>query len=383
MDFKTLFHILMKYLADGDSIPIFFREFMAMITTVKEDEWATKKDPSSEARLSDNTIRTYVKRGLPKKLACAIVHRLTPEALIERIDNLSEETKALLSGDLQGYDFNLNPDNVAETISCWITEIVQSTAGIVSQNALQVRQQQQLSSSLKAKYEDYLLGETGGSCPYPGCGKQLTITNNNYDGGKAIHSYEVCLINKDKPATPNNLLAVCPHCFATYQLNYSKKLSKELQAIKSVLSTHKKTVYLLDELPLEKGIVGVIKRIKQLGEKDLANASLDPKEIRQKINPADNATLYNVVSNYATTYFQQIDDIMKNLDKRKDVDYEEIQDQINALYRKLKKTKKSQFEIFNEITGKIRRVTLQDDIYCQIVVSYFIQKCEVFDAITK
>jgi len=380
VDFKTLFQILMKYLADGDNIPTFFREFMAMITTVTEDEWGTKKDPSSKARLSDNTIRSYVKRDLPKKLACAIVHRLTPEILIERIDNLSEETRALLAGDLQGYDSNLNPDNVAETISYWITEIVQSKAGIVSQNDLQVRQQQQLSSALKAKYEDYLLGETGGSCPFPGCGKQLTITNNSVDG-KAIHTYEVCLIDKEKPATPNNLLAVCPQCFATYQLNYGKKLSKELQAIKNVLSTHKKMVYLLDDLPLEKGIVGVIIRIQKLSEKDLSNISFDPKEIRQKIDSLKNLHLYLAVKNYVTTYFQQIEEIMKNLDKSGDIDYDEIQNQIHALYRRLKKANKSQYDIFIEIAGKIHRVTLQEDIYCQIIVSYFIQKCEVFDAI--
>lgn len=380
MDFKTLFQILMKYLADGDNIPTFFREFMAMITTVTEDEWGTKKDPSSKARLSDNTIRSYVKRDLPKKLACTIVHRLTPEILIERIDNLSEETRALLAVDLQGYDSNLNPDNVAETISYWITEIVQSKAGIVSQNDLQVRQQQQLSSALKAKYEDYLLGETGGSCPFPGCGKQLTITNNSVDG-KAIHTYEVCLIDKEKPATPNNLLAVCPQCFATYQLNYGKKLSKELQAIKNVLSTHKKMVYLLDDLPLEKGIVGVIIRIQKLSEKDLSNISFDPKEIRQKIDSLKNLHLYLAVKNYVTTYFQQIEEIMKNLDKSGDIDYDEIQNQIHALYRRLKKANKSQYDIFIEIAGKIHRVTLQEDIYCQIIVSYFIQKCEVFDAI--
>lgn len=380
MDFKTLFQILMKYLADGDNIPTFFREFMAMITTVTEDEWGTKKDPSSKARLSDNTIRSYVKRDLPKKLACTIVHRLTPEILIERIDNLSEETRALLAVDLQGYDSNLNPDNVAETISYWITEIVQSKAGIVSQNDLQVRQQQQLSSALKAKYEDYLLGETGGSCPFPGCGKQLTITNNSVDG-KAIHTYEVCLIDKEKPATPNNLLAVCPQCFATYQLNYGKKLSKELQAIKNVLSTHKKMVYLLDDLPLEKGIVGVIIRIQKLSEKELSNISFDPKEIRQKIDSLKNLHLYLAVKNYVTTYFQQIEEIMKNLDKSGDIDYDEIQNQIHALYRRLKKANKSQYDIFIEIAGKIHRVTLQEDIYCQIIVSYFIQKCEVFDAI--
>ena len=74
---------------------------------------------------------------------------------------------------------------------------------------------------------------------------------------------------------------------------------------------------------------------------------------------------------------------MTNLDKRGEIDYDEIQDQIHAMYKKLSKARKSRMEIFNEIVGKIHRITLQDEVYCQIVVSYFIQSCEVFDAITE
>ena len=59
MEFKTLFPILKQYLADGDTVPAFFRELMATITTVTEDEWGTSKDPSS--KLSDETIRSYTK----------------------------------------------------------------------------------------------------------------------------------------------------------------------------------------------------------------------------------------------------------------------------------------------------------------------------------
>lgn len=49
----------------------------------------------------------------------------------------------------------------------------------------------------------------------------------------------------------------------------------------------------------------------------------------------------------------------------------------------MNKAHKSRMEIFNEIVGRIHRITLQDEVYCQIVVSYFIQSCEVFDAITE
>ena len=48
-------------------------------------------------------------------------------------------------------------------------------------------------------------------------------------------------------------------------------------------------------MPLEKGIIGVIRKVKKLGEKDLLDASLDPKEIRDKIDPATYFALYRTV----------------------------------------------------------------------------------------
>jgi hypothetical protein len=62
LEFKTLFSILKKHMSDGDDVPYFFREIMAMITTVTEDEWGSSKDPSVKTK--DETLRNYAKRGI-------------------------------------------------------------------------------------------------------------------------------------------------------------------------------------------------------------------------------------------------------------------------------------------------------------------------------
>lgn len=153
--------------------------------------------------------------------------------------------------------------------------------------------------------------------------------------------------------------------------------------VKKILETRTQNLSLIDDLPLEKGVVRAIGKIKKLNEKELADASLDPKEIRRKLRPSDNIALYQTVNLYVTTYFVKIKEIMISLDKRGEIDYEEVQDQMKAIYRRLKKAGKTNMEIFNEIVAKIHRISLQEDIYCQIVVSYFVQSCEVFDAITE
>lgn len=51
--------------------------------------------------------------------------------------------------------------------------------------------------------------------------------------------------------------------------------------------------------------------------------------------------------------------------------------------KRLNQQKKSKEEIFNEIAKKLSKVSLMDQIYCEIVVAYFIQLCEVYDEIPK
>ena len=130
-------------------------------------------------------------------------------------------------------------------------------------------------------------------------------------------------------------------------------------------------------------LIKFISKIKNLKEKDLLDPSLDPKDIRDKLIPDDNLVLYNTVKGYVDTYYVTLKEIITNADKRGEIDYDEVQDQMKAIYKRLKKANKSNVEIFNEISEKVHKVSLQEDLYCQIVVAYFIAKCEVFDAITE
>lgn len=378
MEFKLFFSILKKRISDGYDVPKFFRDLFAMITDVPENEWGTPQDPVTK-KATDESLRSYAKRTIPKKFAQQIVYRLSTENFIESINSRPTDTRILLAEDFSAFDAEINKDNVAEKAATWFVEIIRNASGLAPKSELEHQKYRQLAVDLKYKYGTYLLNEVGYCCPFPGCGRTLIKTN----AGKTIDFYEISVIKKDKAPEISNLLALCPQCYATYLLDDNKKTCKELQEIKKVLEAHNHSVSLLDDLPLERGIAGVIGRIKKLKEKDLSAASLEPKEIKQKLNPSDNYILYNQVNFFVMTYFVRIREIMINLDKRGEIDYDEVQDQMHAIYKRLKKAKKTNTEIFNEIVAKVHKATLQDDVYCQIVVSYFIQSCEVFDAITE
>lgn len=378
MEFQTLFPVLRNRLSDGYDVPLYCRDLLAQITEVSEDEWGTPKDPSTKIT-KESTLRSYTKRGLSGKFAQSIVYRLTPDNLAAQINGRPFTTRKLLADDLIPYDPAVTADNVGTVVADNMVDIIRRSAGCVPQDALEAEKQRELFSDLKTKYGDFLFEECDGYCPFPGCGKKLTVVSND----KVKRVFDVSLVDKKKKATVANMVALCPMCHATYQMDTSTAKTKELSGIKALLSAHEQSTRLLDSIALEKGIIGAIKKIADLKEKDLYDAELDPKELTQKINPAESIHLYNTVKNNVTTYFRKIKEIMTNLDKRGVIDYDAIQDQMHAMYKRLNKANKSKMEIFREISEKIHRTSLQDEIYCQIVVCYFIQSCEVFDAVTE
>ena len=72
-------------ISNGSDVPYFFRDLVAMITDVTEDEWDTPKDPLSKMT-KENTLRTYAKRDISKKFAKSIVYKLSTEMNIETLE---------------------------------------------------------------------------------------------------------------------------------------------------------------------------------------------------------------------------------------------------------------------------------------------------------
>lgn len=365
-------------ISDGLDVPDFFKDLIAMITDVTEDEWGTPKDPSTKLS-KESTLRSYAKRGLSQKFAQSIVYRLKPELFIESLETRDKAVLEILADDYRAYDASAGKDNIAQKLAHCFIDIIKTAAGLVASDELERQKLAKLSFELKQKYGEYLKDEAEGVCAFPGCGRLFAVT----DAGHIAYTYEVAVIDKTKEPKVENLIALCPFCQSAFSFETNKRICKEVQGIKKILIAHKQSMKLLDDLKLEKGIIGVVSKIKNLKEKDLLDPSLDPKDIREKLCPDENLALYRTVKGYVDTYYVTIKEIMINADKRGEIDYDEVQDQMKAIYKRLKKAKKTKIEIFNEISEKVHKVCLQEDIYCQIVVSYFIAKCEVFDAITK
>ena len=227
MEFQTLFPVLRNRLSDGYDVPLYCRDLLAQITEVSEDEWGTPKDPSTKIT-KESTLRSYTKRGLSGKFAQSIVYRLTPDNLAAQINGRPFTTRKLLADDLIPYDPAVTADNVGTVVADNMVDIIRRSAGCVPQDALEAEKQRELFADLKTKYGDFLFEECDGYCPFPGCGKKLTVVSDD----KVKRVFDVSMVDKKKKATVANLVALCPMCHATYQMDTSTAKQKNCPALK-------------------------------------------------------------------------------------------------------------------------------------------------------
>lgn len=138
MEFKEIFNPLKKCLGDGHNRQYFFRDLMAMITTVSEEEWGTPLDPNTK-RTNDNTIFSLIKRGLSQTFAQSIVNRLTPEILTERINDRPLGTREALAKELSVFDSDINADNVGDKAADMMVKIISVSAGLMSDKEIAIK----------------------------------------------------------------------------------------------------------------------------------------------------------------------------------------------------------------------------------------------------
>jgi hypothetical protein cresD4_04940 len=123
VEFKDFFSMMKNRISDGADVPYFFRDLIAMITEVTEDEWDSPKDPSTKLT-KENTLRTYAKRGISKKFAQSIVYKLSPEMFIESLSTRPSAALKLLTDDYKSHDATATQSNIAVKLSDCFVDII-------------------------------------------------------------------------------------------------------------------------------------------------------------------------------------------------------------------------------------------------------------------
>ena len=388
MLFTELMHAIHPHLMKDADVPSFTRNIFQMLCNIPEDDWYTKKDPSSEQSYKDESLRKFYNRGLTKKLAKSMlaVGVLTKNNFIDSI-NHPERDDIVLDGlvdDVQPFcdtSTNVTNQNVAEILFELFHKSLEYIVNPELENDRKIRQGQTISNRAKGSFGSGLVDDCKYTCSMPLCGKHLqTITPQN----QTAADYEIIPIEESKGVKYENLIAVCHDCFQKYTLSHTKAEKKSLKAIKKLQMDARSTRQTLDDIAISKGIELVIENLSNAKPSELKDLTYDPVSVSEKIDEDNCYFLVNDIKNNVARYYNYIEKTMRNLSMKNVYSDDLIRAQMKESYKQLASNHTlTPEQIFSELSKRIQRITKQDIRFCYIVVSYFVQSCEVFNAITK
>ena len=108
----------------------------------------------------------------------------------------------------------------------------------------------------------------------------------------------------------------------------------------------------------------------------------DPVELRQKISK-DNLMLYLKVKTNVNMYNSAVEEVFFELNEERILRFRPFCTQVKLMYLNFADKDWSQGKIFEKMVDWLQNATNEDRNSCEVIISYFIRKCEVFDVITE
>ncbi|MCD8307006.1 MAG: hypothetical protein LUD51_02060 [Clostridia bacterium] len=243
-----------------------------------------------------------------------------------------------------------------------------------------------------------LLQEVGFSCPLCGrdfCkskkGEQITdysIVTVPLLKGMSAEGMQFMSTGRDSSTDKRNSfkLALCRQDANEYECNPSEEHVHKLNDIKARVVKASAARQELYDLGIEDGIVEVIRELRnhQAGLKS-TELSMHPLTIERKLDTNDTILIQDV-KDHVFHYYDFIRLTFSDMDGRYNGFFDKVATEIKLAYMKIEDIGLSQSEILDELTDFINVKTELGKEYapaCRVIVSFFIQNCEVFHEVSE
>lgn len=388
MLFVDLVHAIHPYLMKDSDVPEFMRNLIQQICSIPEEDWYTKRDPSSEEKYKDGSLRKFYTNGVTKKLAKSILGMLTRKNFIDFINyddyatDVSEINRDSLAEAISPFtEAQVDANNVADVLFDLLKLSLEYIVNPDLEQDRLVKEAQTLSQTGKAKFGLGLLEDCSHTCSNIDCNNHLqTVADDN----TCASNYEtICL--SGNTLKYDNLLAVCHDCFQQYALKHTKEETSQLKKIKKLQLEFNLARKTLNQNSIEQGIRKVIEKIHTVDPKDVVKLNYDPVEVDKKIDPNAEIFLYGEVKDRVVRYYVTVEKCLRESARKQEFNDRLFREQLKDTYKKLaaKKIADKKIDkctIYQSLAEWLSKMTKQNIMYCKVVICYFIQSCEVFDA---
>lgn len=186
----------------------------------------------------------------------------------------------------------------------------------------------------------------------------------------------------DDSESMHNKIALCKECHKDYDNNKTKEKYIRLLQKKKEYERQYSAKQEISKLKIEKELKNALARLQNLNASDLKGLTLNYNAIcvNRKIEK-DNFLLKNEIENHVFSYFMFIHAYLEEQCLISNADMELVSLAVKGAYLQCKKLKMNQAEIYGTLKEWLMSKVVCSDIAAAIIVSYFVQNCDVYDEI--
>lgn len=178
----------------------------------------------------------------------------------------------------------------------------------------------------------------------------------------------------------DNLIALCRKCHKQFDHPRTVEEYRKLYNLKRELIARSKAREEYHDYQIELEIKQIIfTLVNEFTEATSTPLSLKVLKIDEKTDETLSGLTKRKIINDVTDYYIYIKEQFKLLDKQEQNSFELIATQVKVFYLKLRKTESSQQTIYEQlIEWLFKKTENSSKEACSIIISFFIQNCEVF-----
>lgn len=250
---------------------------------------------------------------------------------------------------------------------------------------------------LSPKERQVFLEEVGYLCPL--CGTSLIKRGRS----KTANIFEIAHIYPNSPTTnelkvlynvercgrysedPENLIALCSNCHTLYDKDKNVEEYNKLLALKKRLFSQRLAKFDLSNISIECEIADVLDAIGNLDSDNfLSIKQIDYSILRidEKVEAKYFPLRHKIRSNVAQ-YYSFVETEFKNIDSNKSKKFDTICCEIRTAYLKCISNQCEQEVAFDSLVDWLSSKTQGNNIACEIIISFFVQNCQIYDKTTQ
>lgn len=170
---------------------------------------------------------------------------------------------------------------------------------------------------------------------------------------------------------------MCPDCAKKYDLGRNDDSVNRMRAIKDRFLEIASIQETVSEQKLEEDVCRVLQKISNLPSPADVDLNYVPVTISQKV--PSNPELMARIKVWVNLHYPDVHATLQDLNRENKLRFEPFCMQVRLVYLNLKSKGYSQNDIFEGMIKWLMDATNEGYHPCEVVISYFVQKCEVFD----